>query len=126
MNIRVTMLFAASATTLLGTASAGAHGIGYGIWPPDFPTLITTRSQAARCAKVALACKDCKTVTEKTCKRGIASLFKAPSTHGCSGCKGMITFTQRVSGKGMTTGDYSHMCSKCGPKSTFTSAGRKN
>ena len=43
--------------------------------------------------KVALACVDCKTVTEKggEDKKGILSWFKPDSMHDCSGCKGRIT-----------------------------------
>lgn len=65
-----------------------------------FPTRVTTKEQAMKCClpkeKVALACKDCKTVTEKPGeeKKGILGWFKADSTHGCSGCGAKITVRQ--------------------------------
>ena len=126
MKIRISMLIAALSAAFLSTASAGAPGVGYGGgWPSTFPTRITSPSQATQYEKVALACKDCKTVNEKATKRGIAGLFKAPSTHGCSGCGGKITVAEYGGGKGRSA-EYRHTCSKCGPNSAFTCAGHKS
>ena len=50
------------------TTSAMA-GPGPQTWPTGFPTVVKTEAQAMKCClpkeKVALACKDCKTVNEK-------------------------------------------------------------
>ncbi len=126
MKTRISIIVAALFAAFLSTSYAGAPGVGYGGgWPPTFPTRINGLSEATQYAKVALACKDCKTVIEKTGKRGIASLFKAPSTHGCSGCGGKISVTQYGGGKGRSA-EYKHTCSKCGANSAFTCAGHKS
>lgn len=84
-----------------------------------------TKAQAEDCckadAKVALACKDCKTVNEKpgSDKKGILSWFEADSTHDCDGCKGKITVKQIGAGK-VQDAQYTHECSKCGKDSAFT------
>lgn len=95
-------------------------------WPlPYQDQVIRTKTQAENCckpeAKVALACKDCKTSTEKsgTEKKGIMAWFKPDSMHDCDGCKGKITVKQFAAGK-VNDVQYSHVCSKCGPKSAFT------
>ena len=77
--------------------------------------------------KVALACKDCKTVTEKAGedKKGILAWFKPEATHDCPGCKGKITYVQHGGGKGTATAGYKHVCSKCSADSAFTCATHK-
>lgn len=99
-------------------------------WPPNFPTRVQTKAEAMKCClpkeKVALACKDCKTVSAKPGedKKGIAAWFKPDSMHDCSGCKGQVTYKQHGAGKGGHA-EYKHVCSKCGPDSAFTCATHK-
>ena len=112
------------------TTSAIA-GPGPGVWPPNFPTHVKTKAQAMECClpkeKVALACKDCKTVTEKPGeeKVGIMAWFKPDSMHDCSGCKGKVTYKEHGSGKATGHAEYKHVCSKCGPDSAYTCATHK-
>lgn len=95
-------------------------------WPPTYQDKrVTTKAMAEDCckaeAKVALACKDCKTMNEKpgTDKEGILGWFKPESTHDCDGCKGKITVRQSPVGKGSSS-TITHECSKCGKDSAFT------
>jgi len=119
--------FAAIAAVALVTSAAFA---GPSNWPPNYPVRLTTKAAAAKCClpgeKVALACKDCKTVTEKpgTQKKGIFAWFAADSTHGCAGCGGKVTVKAMGGGKVNTT-EYMHTCTKCGPDSAFTCATHK-
>jgi hypothetical protein len=112
------------------TTSAIA-GPGPQNWPTGFPTRVKTEAQAMKCClpkeKVALACKDCKTVSEKSGedKKGILGWFKADSTHGCSGCGGKVTVHQVPGGKVPAIAEYKHTCSKCGPDSAYTCATHK-
>ena len=98
-------------------------------WPNKFPTVVKSKAEAMECClpkeKVALACTDCKTVTEKPGedKKGVAAWFAPDSMHDCSGCKGKITVKQL--GKGPATGSYTHTCSKCGENSAYTCATHK-
>ena len=114
----------------LFTTSAIA-GPGPQNWPPNFSTRVKTEEHAMKCClpkeKVALACKDCKTVNEKggEDKKGIMSWFKADSMHDCDGCKGKVTYKEHGSGKGTGHAKYKHVCSKCGPDSAFTCATHK-
>lgn len=100
-------------------------------WPTGFPTVVKTEAAVMKCClpkeKVALACKDCKTVNEKggEDKKGILGWFKKDSTHDCSGCGGKVTVKQVGAGKGPTLSEYKHVCSKCGPDSAFTCATHK-
>jgi hypothetical protein len=114
----------------LGTAMLATSAFaGPKNWPLDFPTRVKTKPEVLDCClpkeKVALACKDCKTLNEKagTEKKGILSWFQPDSKHGCSGCGGKITVRQV--GKTQTVASYEHVCSKCGPKSAFTCATHK-
>ena len=101
--------------------------------PDGFPTRVTTKEQAMKCClpkeKVALACKDCKTVAAKSGedKKAILAWFKADSTHDCSGCGGKITVRQIPAGQGTGTSisEYKHVCSKCSADSAFTCATHK-
>jgi hypothetical protein len=112
------------------TTSAIA-GPGPQTWPTGFPTVVKTEAQVMKCClpkeKVALACKDCKTVNEKggEDKQGILAWFKADSTHDCSGCGGKVTVHQTAGGKAPATAEYKHTCSKCGADSAFTCATHK-
>lgn len=100
-------------------------------WPPNFPTVLKSKEEAMKCClpkeKVALACKDCKTVSEKggEDKPGILSWFAPDSKHDCSGCGGKITLKPTGGGKGPTAAEYSHTCSKCGDNSAYTCATHK-
>ena len=100
-------------------------------WPAGFPTRVKTEAEVLKCClpkeKVALACKDCKTVSEKAGedKAGILAWFKPDSKHDCSGCGGKITVTAAGGGKGPALAQYKHTCSKCGPDSAFTCATHK-
>jgi hypothetical protein len=112
------------------TTSAIA-GPGPQTWPTGFPTVVKTEAAVMKCClpkeKVALACKDCKTVSEKAGedKKGILGWFKADSTHDCSGCGGKVTVKTVGGGKGPALAEYKHVCSKCGPDSAFTCATHK-
>jgi hypothetical protein len=85
-------------------------------WPRTPWQPIKTQKQAEDCCagggKVALACPDCKTLDEKTEKKGILGWFKADSNHDCAGCKGKITVKQIGAGK-VQTAEFKHECSKC-------------
>jgi hypothetical protein len=126
MKLHATLLSAA-----ILVASATISLAGPSVWPPNYPTRVNTREQAASCClpkeKVALACKDCKTINEKSGKdkKGIMAWFAPDSTHGCSGCGGRITVKQSAAGKGATYGKYTHTCSKCGKGSAYTCATHK-
>ena len=77
--------------------------------------------------KLALACKDCKTSTEKSGeeKKGIAAWFAPDSKHDCSGCGGKVTVKAPGSGKSGATSEYTHTCSKCGDESAYACATHK-
>lgn len=117
----------------LGAAmfTTSAMAAGPAVWPGGFPTRVKTQDMAMKCClpkeKVALACKDCKTVTEKSGadKKVILGWFKADATHGCSGCGGKITVKEKGGGKAPALAEYKHTCSKCGADSAFTCATHK-
>jgi len=88
MKTRITILTAALFAAFVSASHAGpANRSG------SYPTRINTKEAAMECClpneKVALACKDCKTLTEKpgTDKKGILGWFKADSKHDCLGCR---------------------------------------
>lgn len=117
IRLLIAALLAASAIT----ANAGPAG-----WPPPYQDRrVKSKAEAEDCckpdAKVALACKDCKTSNEKpgTDKKGILSWFEADSMHDCAGCKGKITVRQLAGGK-VNDVQYTHVCSKCSADSAFT------
>ena len=126
-SIHKLTLAAAALASFTITANAGPSGP----WPQQFPTRVTTKAQAESCcvpgARVALACKDCKTISEKggEDKKGILSWFKPDSKHDCSGCGGKITVKQVGAGKGPTISEYTHTCSKCGDKSAYVCTDHK-
>ena len=121
MKARISILTAVVSAAFLTTTYAGPSGP----WPPHFPTRVTTMEQARQCcvpgAKVALACKDCKTVSEKGGEdsKGVLAWFKPDSKHDCSGCGGKISVHQAGGGKS-THYSYQHTCSKCGKDSAYT------
>jgi hypothetical protein len=130
--MKTTKLHLALALAAAMFTTSAIAGPAPGTWPPGFPTVIKSKAQAEACclpkAKVALACKDCKTVSEKggEDKKGILSWFKPESNHDCSGCSGKMT-VKRVGGdKGAILGEYTHICTKCGDKSAFTCATHKS
>ena len=99
-------------------------------WPVGYPTVVKSKAEVMKCClpgeKVALACKDCKTVDEKKGedKKDILAWFKPDSTHKCSGCGGKITYKAQE-GKGTGQATYKHVCSKCSADSAFTCATHK-
>ena len=100
--------------------------------PNDFPRKIATKEEAMECcvpkAKVAMACKDCKTLDVKDGekeKTGIMAWFAPDSKHDCSGCGGKVTVRQVGGGKGPTISEYTHTCSKCGDKSAYVCTDHK-
>lgn len=119
-------------SALVAMTFSAVAGPSPGTWPTGFPTRVKNKAEAESCCKpgekVALACKDCKTSTEKDGekeKKGILSWFAPDSMHECSGCKGKITFKEHGAGKGIASAEYKHVCSKCGPDSAFTCATHK-
>ena len=70
-SIHKLTLAAAALASFTITANAGP---GPQNWPPNFPTRVKTEAQAMKCClpkeKVAMACKDCKTVSEKGGEEG--------------------------------------------------------
>ena len=123
-KLHLTLALAAGVFTT--SAIAGPSGP----WPQQFPTRVSTMEQAKKCcvpgARVALACKDCKTINEKdgNDKKGIMAWFKPESKHGCSGCGGHIVVSTYGGGKGQSYG-YKHTCSKCGDKSAYVCTDHK-
>ncbi len=95
-------------------------------WPPAPWTRIANKKEADVCCaaggKVAIACKDCKTVSETGDKAKAAAFFDKDATHDCSGCKGKVTVKQLGGGKGPLDIKKTHVCSKCGPDSAMTCA----
>ena len=130
MKLTTTLHLALALAAGMFTTSVIA-GPGPRIWPPAMPTHVTTKMQAMKCclpdAKVALACKDCKTINEKdgANKKGIMAWFAPDSKHDCSGCGGKITVKQVGGGKGPTISEYTHTCSKCGDKSAYVCTDHK-
>ena len=93
-------------------------------WPPNVPTVVKSKEDAVKYPKekVALACKDCKSVAEKSGedKKGILSWFSTNDKHDCSGCSGKVTIKQIGGGKVPGIPEYTHTCTKCGDNSAYT------
>jgi hypothetical protein len=130
-TLKLSLLLGTAVAAMNLTAFAGP-GPGGGTWPPKYAKQVKTKAEAEACClpkeKVALACKDCKTVNEKDGekdKKGILSWFAPDDKHDCSGCGGKITLKTTGGGKGPTVSEYTHTCSKCGDKSAFTCATHK-
>jgi hypothetical protein len=131
MKLKSIQTVALAVTTFASLTLAAQAGPGpANRWPKGYPTVVQNKDQAMACclpdAKVALACKDCKTVDTKggADKKGIATWFKPGSTHDCSGCGGKVTYKAQE-GKGTGQATYKHVCSKCGPESAFTCSTHK-
>lgn len=129
MKTRISIFTAAIFAAFISTTYAGP---GPGTWPTGFPTHVKTKAEAESCCKpgekVALACKDCKTSTEKDGekdKKGIMSWFAPDDKHDCSGCGGKITLKGNPASKAPQTSEYTRTCSKCGDKSAYTCATHK-
>ena len=129
--MKLTKLHLSLALGVAMFTSSAVAGPGPGNWPPNFPTHVKTKADAEACClpkeKVALACADCKTVSEKSGedKKGILGWFKADAMHDCSGCKGKVTYKEHGTGKGTGSAEYKHVCSKCGPDSAYTCSTHK-
>jgi hypothetical protein len=129
-SIHTIAIALAAFASLTIAAQAGPANWPTGL-PPGYPTKVTTKEQAMACCipgkKVALACKDCKTVNAKggEDKKGVAAWFKPDATHDCPGCGGKITYKAHE-GKGTGQATYKHVCSKCGADSAFTCATHKS
>jgi len=97
--------------------SAQADSKVFGDWKPITPS---TLKAAQEChtggASVAMTCKDCKSVNTGADKKFLASMFKEGATHGCSGCKGIVTVKSSKAGRDKTA-EYTHECSKCAKES---------
>ena len=130
MKTRISMLLAAIFAVFLSNTHAAPAGLGFSEWARNFDNRVTTEKAAMECClpkeKVALLCKDCKTVNEKSGedKKGVASWFKAGSIHDCSGCGGKIT-VKSASTKGGSGAEYTHTCSKCGADTALVCATHK-
>jgi hypothetical protein len=128
-TLKLTLLLSSFAVATNLSALAGP---GPGDWPRNFPTVIKSKQQALECCvpkeKVALACKDCKTVQEKKGedKKGVMSWFAPDQKHDCSGCGGKLTLRTTGGGKGPLLTQYTHVCTKCGDKSAYTCATHKS
>jgi hypothetical protein len=126
MKTHTQLLIAVIFAAFITTTYAGPSN-----WPSGYPTRVSTKDTVMKCClpgeKVALACKDCKTVDAKKGedKKNILAWFKPDSTHGCSGCGGKITVKQVGADKGAKVAEYKHVCSKCGENSAFTCATHK-
>lgn len=124
-KFHLALVLAAGLFTTSAIAGPGGHS------PSDFPTRVATKEAAMECckpdAKVAMACKDCKTLDVKKGddKAGIMAWFAPDSKHDCSGCGGKITMKVAGSGKSGTTGEYTHTCSKCGDGSAYVCTDHK-
>jgi len=110
-------------------AAMYATSANAGPGPSAFPVRVTTKAEAMACcvpkAKVALACKDCKTLDVKagTDKKGVLAWFAPESKHACSGCGGQITVAS--GDKKGTIASYKHVCSKCGAESAYVCTDHK-
>ena len=118
-TIKTTFAMLLSALTLTSFA-AGLD------WPPAPWTRLANRPQAEDCCKaggkVAIACKDCKTINETGDGKKAASFFDKNAKHECSGCKGRIEVRVVGADKGPVDVKTTHECSKCGKDSAMTCA----
>lgn len=110
---------------LIAALTLSSHGAGP-LWPAEPWQKILTKKDADSCCaaggKVAIACKDCKTINETGDKKVAASFFDKDATHNCSGCKGKMTVKHLGGGKGPLDVKITHECSKCGKDSGMTCA----
>jgi hypothetical protein len=128
MKTRINIIIAAIFAAFITTTHAGPSN--WSGWATTSTNRITTLKAAEDCCKpdqkVALVCKDCKTITEKpgSDKEGILGWFKADSMHGCAGCSGQIV--ARLPSKRGPGDSYRHVCSKCGENSASICSSHKN
>ena len=126
-NSKLQLAFALVTTILTSVSLAGPGGHT----AADFPHRVATTEAAMECcvpeAKVALACKDCKSLDVKSGadKKGVLAWFAPESNHDCSGCGGKITVKTAGSGKSQAVSEYTHTCSKCGEKSAYVCTDHK-
>jgi hypothetical protein len=114
-----------AAIVLLPSAAQGGRLHGY-----NFTFPIVSREQAEGLkpgAKIAMACRNCKTVQvrEVDLNRAVLDWFTPNVKHVCPGCGGYYKYSHRSIG---TTPFYKHTCSKCGDKSMYccsTEPGKK-
>ncbi len=125
-KLHLALALAAGMFATSAIAGPGGHS------PTDFPRKVTTKEEAMECclpkSKVAMACKDCKTLDVKNGekeKTGIMAWFAPDSKHDCSGCGGKVAVTSTGGGKGPTIAQYKHTCSKCGPESAYVCTDHK-
>ena len=125
LKYRLALLSAVGSIVFAASTNAGPPTN----WPPNFPSVVRSQEEAVKYpeGKVALACKDCKTVSEKSGadKKGILSWFSSENTHGCSGCGGKVTIKPIAGGKVPGIPEYTHTCSKCGDNSAYTCSSHK-
>jgi hypothetical protein len=130
MNVKSISSVALAIAALLSFTAAAQAGPDRSNMPAGYQTVVKTKADVMKCClpgeKVALACKDCKTINEKKGddKKDILAWFKPDSTHDCSGCGGKITYKAQE-GKGTGQATYKHVCSKCGPESAYSCATHK-
>jgi flavoprotein len=110
---------------LLGFTSLSEAGAGKN-WPVDFNLPVKSKEEAVKLpakSKIALVCKDCKTVVANCSvdekPKSFLSWFKEDQTHGCDGCKGTIKYVGSLKNPVPT---HSHECSKCGAGSAYSCA----
>lgn len=124
-KLHLVLAVAAGMFTTSAIAGPGPHNLN------EFPTRVATKEAAMACcvpgARVALACKDCKTLDVKKGeeKKGIMAWFAPDSKHDCNGCGGKITVKTVGGGKGPTSSGYKHTCSKCGADSAYVCTDHK-
>lgn len=131
MKTRITIIIAALFAAFVTTSHAGPPSPLWPDWESRLGNRVATEKAAEDCCKVegvkvALVCKDCKSVTEKpgTEKKGVMGWFKADSMHDCSGCKGKITVGLPKNSGGRDA-QYTHTCSKCGANSAVVCGNHK-
>jgi hypothetical protein len=114
-----------TALAILGALTFSSFAAGPD-WPPAPWTRIANRPQAEDCCKaggkVAIACTDCKTITDTADAKKASAFFDKNARHDCSGCKGTMTVKQLGGGKGPVDVKSTHECSKCGKDSAMTCA----
>jgi len=125
-KLHLALALAAGMFTTSAIAGPGVHS------PSDFPTKVTTKTEAVTCctakAKVAMACTSCKTLDVKEGEKDkttIMSWFAPDAKHDCAGCGGKITIRETGAGKGTSVSEYTHTCSKCGDKSAYVCTDHK-
>jgi hypothetical protein len=110
------------ATTLIITVLADTPA-----WPANYPERIRSEQEAKKLppkARVAFACKTCKTVSFLSSVEvgSFLAWLTAFDTHDCPGCGGNVVL-KKVEGPLRSVAPYyTHRCSKCGDNSAFLCA----